>query len=60
MPTEECHVAGPDCDCYTRCTCYACGLPVCKTCSRVRRWYRWGRHRICDVCWAERETKDAT
>jgi hypothetical protein len=40
-------------DSHTRATCFACGLPVCTECSRVRRWYRYGRRRICRSCETE-------
>lgn len=30
----------------TRGTCYACGQPVCRTCSVVIPWFHYGRHRI--------------
>lgn len=33
-----------------RTQCFACGEPVCKACSRLMRWYRYGRRRICDRC----------
>ena len=33
----------------TRARCYACGQPVCKSCSTVMRW-AGGRHRVCINC----------
>jgi hypothetical protein len=32
-----------------RCECYACGLPVCKACSR-RITYHGSRRRVCRNC----------
>jgi hypothetical protein len=39
---------------YTRATCFACGLPVCKACSSRRKYYSYGVKRICDRCQEER------
>ena len=33
-----------------RTKCYACGEPVCRNCSLLRKWYRYGRQRICLNC----------
>ena len=33
-----------------RCTCFACGLPVCSACSRIRDYLWYGRKRICKTC----------
>lgn len=33
-----------------RCTCFACGLPVCKRCSNVERYLWYGRRRVCKTC----------
>lgn len=37
----------------TRATCWVCEEPVCVKCSKRRRWFTWGRRRICDTCWEE-------
>ena len=36
-----------------RTVCWACGLPVCRECSRKRDWHRWTNKRICDNCHEE-------
>jgi hypothetical protein len=33
-----------------RTKCFACGLYVCKKCSKVIKWYNFGRRRICNNC----------
>lgn len=33
-----------------RTSCFACGEAVCKSCSRIMRWYTFGRRRVCDRC----------
>lgn len=38
-----------------RCTCFKCGNPVCKNCSRIRPYLRFGRRRICLNCVEELE-----
>ena len=30
--------------------CFVCGQPVCRNCSRVRKWYRYGKQRVCLNC----------
>lgn len=30
--------------------CFACGLPVCIECSSRRRYYNYGRVRLCNSC----------
>lgn len=39
----------------TRCTCFKCGLPACKKCSRIQKYLRFGRRRICMNCVEELE-----
>lgn len=34
----------------TKATCFACGLPVCTKCSRIRTWFHFGRKRVCENC----------
>lgn len=31
-------------------TCFACGQPVCRKCSRVVKWYGYGRKRVAESC----------
>lgn len=59
MSVETCSVVWDnDCDSpanlepaeKARCTCYACGLPVCSHCSRRIKWHHLGRRRICLNC----------
>lgn len=47
---EDCSGASVDPRDHVRSKCFACGLPVCKACSRMRTWYRWRRRRVCDHC----------
>lgn len=34
----------------TRAECFACGLPACPACSRVREYYNYGKKRVCFNC----------
>jgi len=36
-----------------RTKCFACGLFVCKKCSKIIKWYHFGRRRICNNCMDE-------
>lgn len=40
-----------------RTKCFACGMPVCKNCSRRMPWYGWRKKRICDSCREDHEDK---
>jgi len=33
-----------------RTKCFVCGLPVCKKCSSIIKWYHWGKRRVCNNC----------
>ena len=33
-----------------RTKCFACGLTVCKECSKIIKWYLYGKRRICLNC----------
>jgi len=35
--------------------CFACGLPVCGRCSKIRQYLHYGKQRICDNCQQEVE-----
>lgn len=34
----------------TRGICFSCGLPVCRSCSTITKYYSYGRKRICAGC----------
>jgi hypothetical protein len=38
-----------------RTKCFACGELVCRCCSRIRKWYDYGKQRICLNCIEEEE-----
>lgn len=44
----------------TRATCFACGLPVCTSCSRRRSWFKYGRRRVCEDCEEQFEKTNAS
>lgn len=50
--TEACQVSlnTPACRWHTRAKCFACGDAACPGCSRIRRWYRFRRVRVCNDC----------
>jgi len=55
----SCNQCEPECDGATNCVCYACGMPVCKNCSRMLtdRQRKGALSRICLNCasdWPER------
>lgn len=51
-----CEIRNEKCDWETRvCKCFGCGLRVCRSCSRMRPWFRWKWKRICDNCHEEME-----
>ena len=35
---------------FCRLTCFACGLPVCRKCSRKIGWYNYGIQLVCENC----------
>jgi hypothetical protein len=39
-----------DCEGETNVECFACGQPVCKTCTRMVEWSAFGIKRICKEC----------
>jgi hypothetical protein len=64
MANDRCNVVELDCEsppvlagaeyrCRTRC--FACGLSVCRNCSAVIPYLRYGRKRLCNNCRAELE-----
>lgn len=39
-----------------RCKCFACGRTnICKRCSAIILWFRFGRRRVCTLCREERD-----
>ena len=36
-----------------RATCFSCGLAVCTKCSTKRKYYHWGKVRLCNNCQIE-------
>ncbi len=36
--------------------CFACGLPACKSCSKMQPYLGYGRRRICNDCVGEYQT----
>lgn len=60
--SESCCVVEDDCECPAnleqkeineinlRTKCFACGLIVCKKCSKIMNWYLFGKRRICLNC----------
>ena len=38
--------------------CFACGLPVCKMCSTLRKYYNYGRVRLCNNCQTDYDGND--
>lgn len=56
-----CDVVGPNCthaDEPVRTRCFGCGNNVCKDCSSIRRWYTYGKNRICDRCVEEHSSHE--
>ena len=43
---------------YARCKCFACGLPVCSNCSKIVKYKRYGKRRLCDTCIEENEREE--
>ena len=35
---------------HVKTQCFRCGLPVCRECSKVVVYFRFGRKRICNIC----------
>jgi len=40
---------------HTKAECFACGEPVCTSCSTRRQWYHYGKRRVCAHCAEERK-----
>jgi hypothetical protein len=40
------------------CTCFRCGLKVCRNCSSIRQYNRHGRVRLCNNCQVEIDGND--
>lgn len=58
-PWRSCHVVNEGCEIppaltpkphQRACECFRCGNDVCKTCSRVVNYMRFGRRRLCSHC----------
>lgn len=47
---EDCCEAGQFCKGKTRATCFSCGQAVCVNCSSKRKYYKYGKVRLCDSC----------
>lgn len=52
MKNEEI-IAAATCGSYTSKTCFACDLPTCANCSRIRQYASYGNQRLCRHCLAE-------
>ena len=35
--------------------CYSCGQPVCRQCSSIRKYYTYGKVRLCNNCQTEQD-----
>lgn len=48
----QCEVSMSDvmCEYWTRKRCFACGQYACARCSRIVKWFRGKRHRVCNDC----------
>jgi hypothetical protein len=50
------------CDCLCGGTalsvCFCCDKRACERCSTRRRWYHWGRKRICNDCQRDHDGSD--
>ena len=38
--------------------CFACGQPVCRNCSSIRKYYHYGNVRLCNNCQIEYDGND--
>lgn len=52
-PTDHCEAPPAHVDSYTSTTCFACGLPTCANCSRIRQYASYGNQRLCRQCLEE-------
>ena len=41
-----------------RTMCFACGLAVCRNCSIVASYYRYGKNRLCHNCLSDYDEND--
>lgn len=66
MAQETCSVVNQFCDSpanlrpivRVRAECFACGRPVCRQCSSLRKYLSYGRKRLCDDCQEEIDGND--
>jgi len=50
FPKMQCGVSNQFCKDDTKTICFACGNPVCTRCSSIRKYYNYGKVRLCDGC----------
>ena len=41
-----------------RLICFSCGQPVCSKCSSIRKYYDYGKVRLCNICQIEYDDSD--